>query len=303
MPFSVGQMRAAFEGRYEVERELGRGAFATVFLARDVLHDRAVAIKILHPEIAQGTAVARFDREISIATRLSHPNILALFDSGNAAGLLYYVMPFATGESLRERLEREGALPIDDALRICREILDGLAHAHERNVLHRDIKPENILIESGRALLADFGVARALETDEIGITRTGLFVGTAGYMSPEQAAGGHVDARSDIYAVGWVLYEMLAGEEPLIGPAAHPTLGRIRAGEIRSVRSLRSAVSRELDANVRKALATNPADRFPSAAAFRAELDARRSGVRLPIRILLLVAGGIALALLPLYCS
>jgi serine/threonine protein kinase/tetratricopeptide (TPR) repeat protein len=282
MPVSVEAANAAFAGRYVVERELGRGGFAVVYLARDVRHNRQVAIKVLDPDLTQGSAKDRFHREISVTSKLSHPNILPLFDSGEAAGLLYYVMPFASGESLRARLDREGSLPIDEAVRICCEILDGLAHAHENNVLHRDLKPDNILIESGRAMVADFGIARALGTsEEIGITKTGFAVGTAGYMSPEQASGGRLDVRSDIYAVGCILYEMIAGETPITGPTPQAILGRILAGDIRSLRPVRHAVSEELDATVQRSLATSPVDRFPSAAAFRAELESHRSGANL----------------------
>src|SRR5688572_3400346 len=190
MPVSLEEIRAALGDRYSLERELGRGGFATVFLGRDLRHTRLVAIKVLEPGLAYGDSGERFLREIRFAATLSHPNILPLFDSGEAAGLLYYVMPYAEGESLRARLEREGSLPIDDALRIACGMLDGLAYAHERNILHRDIKPENILLESGHAVIADFGIARALAASgNETITATGLLIGTPAYMSPEQAVG------------------------------------------------------------------------------------------------------------------
>src|SRR5688572_15395511 len=250
MPVSVEEIRAALGDRYSVERELGRGGFATVFLGRDLRHTRRVAIKVLEPGLAHGDSAERFLREIRFAATLSHPNILPLFDSGDAGGLLYYVMPYAEGESLRARLEREGSLPIDDALRIAIGVLDGLAYAHERNILHRDIKPENILLESGHAVIADFGIARALAASETkGITATGLMIGTPAYMSPEQAVGdSRLDARSDLYAVGCVLYEMLGGEPPVTGPSPQAILARRLAGEVRSLRPIRKTVSADLDA-------------------------------------------------------
>jgi serine/threonine-protein kinase len=280
MPVSVDEIRAALGDRYEVERELGRGGFATVFLARDPRHARRVAIKVLEPGLAHGDGAERFLREITFAATLSHPNILPLFDSGTADGLLFYVMPYAEGESLRARLLREGALPIDDALRIACGVLDGLAYAHERNILHRDIKPENILLESGHAVIADFGIARALEaTGSEAITASGLLIGTPAYMSPEQAVGDtRLDGRSDLYAVGCVLYEMLGGEPPVTGPSPQAILARRLAGEVRPLRPIRRTVSPALDATLQRALAPNPADRFATAGAFKAELDAHRSG-------------------------
>src|SRR5687767_4524058 len=280
MPVSVEEICPALGDRDTVGRELGRGGFATVFHRRDLRRTRRGASKVLEPGPGHGDSAERFLREIRFAATLSHPNILPLFDSGDAGGLLYYVMPYAEGESLRARLEREGSLPIDDALRIAIGVLDGLAYAHERNILHRDIKPENILLESGHAVLADFGIARALAaTENEGITATGLLIGTPAYMSPEQAVGdSRLDARSDLYAVGCVLYEMLGGEPPVTGPSPQAILARRLAGEVRSLRPIRKTVSAELDATVQRSLATSPADRFPSARAFRDELDAHRSG-------------------------
>jgi len=200
------RLRAALADRYAVESEIGRGGMATVFLAQDLRHDRQVAIKVLHPELAASLGPDRFLREIKIAAKLDHPHILALYDSGEADGLLYYVMPFVEGESLRERLERDGKLPTDQAIGITVEVADGLAYAHERGVVHRDIKPGNILLSAGHARIADFGVARALGAASAGqATATGLAVGTPRYMSPEQAGAGQVDGRSDTYALGCVL--------------------------------------------------------------------------------------------------
>ncbi|HEU5050567.1 MAG TPA: serine/threonine-protein kinase, partial [Gemmatimonadales bacterium] len=219
------RVEAALEGRYVVERELGRGGMAVVFMGRDVRHGRAVAIKVLRPELAASLAADRFLREIAIASRLTHPHILPLHDSGEVPPdsptgfpLLYYVMPYVEGESLRDRIQREGPLPIGDALRLARGAAAALAHAHAHGVVHRDIKPENILLEDGEAVVADFGLARALDAAaDDPLSLPGLAMGTPAYMSPEQSAGAEVDARTDIYSLGCVLYEMLAGEPPFSG--------------------------------------------------------------------------------------
>ena len=207
--------------RYRLTRELGRGGMATVYLVHDLKHDRPVALKVLHRELAATLGPDRFLREIRIAARLRHPHIVPLYDSGEADGLLYYVMPYIEGESLRDRLRREPQLPLDEALGIACEVADALTHAHKHELIHRDIKPENILLEGGHALVADFGIARAVggaATTQL-TTATGLAIGTPAYMSPEQALGeAAVDARSDVYALGCVLYEMLAGEPPFAAP-------------------------------------------------------------------------------------
>jgi len=205
----ITRLATALGDRYVIERELGAGGMATVYLARDVKHHRQVAVKVLNPELAAAVGPERFLREIEIAARLHHPHILPLYDSGEAGGFLYYVMPLAEGESLRDRLEREKQLPIDDALRIAREVADALSYAHSHDVVHRDIKPENML-ESGHAVVADFGIARAITASGGGtLTGTGMAVGTPAYMSPEQASGEkHLDGRTDLYALGRVLYEM-----------------------------------------------------------------------------------------------
>ncbi len=212
-------LRQAVADRYTVERELGRGGMATVFLAEDVKHRRPVALKVLHPDLAAALGAERFLREIEIAARLQHPHILPLYDSGTAAGFLYYVMPYVEGESLRDRLMRERQLPLDDALRIATEVAGALAYAHSHGIVHRDIKPENILLAGGTAVVADFGIARAITAAGPAagepLTQTGTVVGTPAYMSPEQATGrSEIDGRSDQYSLACVVYEMLVGEPP-----------------------------------------------------------------------------------------
>ena len=208
----VESLATALRGRYTVERELGRGGMATVHLARDLKHDRPVALKVLHRELAHALGPDRFLREIQLTARLDHPHILPVFDSGEAAGFLWYTMPYLEGGSLRERLRREHQLPLEDAVQLAREVADALDCAHQAGIIHRDIKPENILLARGHARVADFGLARAVEAAGASrLTDTGLAVGTPAYMSPEQASAGQVDARTDIYALGCVLFEMLAG--------------------------------------------------------------------------------------------
>jgi len=253
---------------------------ATVYLARDLRHDRPVALKVLHPELSASLGPERFLREIRTTARLEHPHILPLLDSGEATGgaagaLLWYSMPYVEGESLRDRLQREGQLPLDQALRIAREAADALDYAHEHGIVHRDIKPENILLSRGHARIADFGVARALEAaGGAELTATGLAVGTPAYMSPEQASGGHVDARTDIYALGCVLYEMLAGEPPFTGPTPQAVIAKRFTGEVTPLRRVRATVPEVVEQTVLKALAQVPADRFASAAELERALAA-----------------------------
>jgi serine/threonine-protein kinase len=257
------QLRAALGDRYEVERLVGEGGMATVYLAKDLRHGRKVAIKTLRAELAVSIGADRFLREIRLAANLQHPNVLALYDSGDADGILYYVMPFIEGESLRSRLDREQQLPLHDAVRIIREAAEGLAYAHERGIVHRDIKPENILLQNGHALVADFGIARAVDAAGEKLTQTGMAVGTPHYMSPEQALGAdHADGRSDVYSLGCVLYELLAGQAPFDGPNSRAILARHAMEQVPSIRIVRQSVPEELEDVVLQALEKTPADRF-----------------------------------------
>ena len=276
----LAALTAAVADRYAIDRELGRGGMATVYLARDLKHERFVALKTLRPEIALALGHERFLREIKLAARLQHPNILAVYDSGDANGTLYYVMPFVEGESLRDRLEREPQLPLGDAIQITREVADALAYAHSHDVVHRDIKPENILLSGGHAIVADFGIARAVSAaggDKL--TETGLAIGTPAYMSPEQASGtGHVDRRSDIYSLACVLYETLAGQPPFTGPTAQAIMARHSLDHVPRLRIVREAIPDALEAVVNRALEKVPADRHQTAAQFAEALTAAQTG-------------------------
>jgi serine/threonine-protein kinase len=278
----VTQVRTALAGVYQVERVLGEGGMATVYLAEDVKHRRKVAVKVMRPELAATLGANRFLREIEIAAQLSHPHILPVHDSGASQGLLYYVMPYVDGESLRERLHREGQLPPDEAVRLAREVAEAIAYAHGRGIIHRDIKPANIMLGAGHALVADFGIARAVR-NEAGLTGTGLAVGTPQYMSPEQASGARdVDARADIYALGGVLYEMLTGEPPFTGDTPQAILARSLTEEVKPLEAVRPGLPAALGATIRRAMKKDPADRYQSAgelvAALGAALDAVRTG-------------------------
>ena len=266
---------AALADRYRISGAVGAGGMAIVFRADDLKHDRPVAIKILKPELACSLWSARFLREIQIASRLQHPHILPLYDSGEAGDLLYYVMPFVTGESLRARLNREAPLPIADAVRLAREVADGLTHAHDIGVVHRDIKPENILLSGGHALIADFGIARAV-TLAVGdaATEPGLAIGTPLYMSPEQSSAQvDLDARSDIYSLGCMLFEMLSGEPPFRGPTALAIMAAHNTARIPSLRRIRRDVPARVEAAVTRAMAKQPEQRFATAAELFAALD------------------------------
>jgi serine/threonine-protein kinase len=270
-------LRRALADRYAIERELGQGGMATVYLAQDLKHHRPVAIKLLRSELATALGPERFLREIEISAHLHHPHILPLYDSGEAEGLLYYVMPYVEGESLRDRLTREKQLPLEDALQIAREVADALGYAHSHGVIHRDIKPENILLESGHAVVADFGIARAVgsaATEKL--TQTGIAVGTPVYMSPEQAAGSkELDGRSDLYSLGCVLYEMLAGQPPFTGPTVESIVHQHLVTEPPNVTNIRPAVPAPVAAALQRALAKTPADRFNPVALFAEALSGR----------------------------
>ena len=265
------RLSQALSDRYRIERELGQGGMATVYLAHDVRHDRNVALKVLRPELAAIVGADRFLQEIKTTANLQHPHILPLHDSGEADGTVFYVMPHVEGESLRDRLNRERQLPVDEAMRIAREVADALDYAHRHGVIHRDIKPENILLHDGRALVADFGIALAVSRSDGGtrMTETGMSLGTPHYMSPEQAMGEReITAKSDVYALGCVLYEMLVGEPPFAGPTAQAIIARVLTEEPRSLTLQRRTIPPHVEAAVQKALAKLPADRFQTAAQF-----------------------------------
>jgi serine/threonine-protein kinase len=271
----VAKVTRALAGRYRIERVLGEGGMATVYLAEDQKHQRKVAVKVMRPELSATLGAERFLREVQIAAKLSHPHILPLYDSGESDGLLYYVMPNVEGETLKDRLARDGALTADEALRYGREVADALAYAHARGVVHRDIKPANILLSNGHALVADFGIARALDSGGgEALTKTGLAVGTPQYMAPEQATGEkEVDGRADVYATGAVLYEMLAGEPPFTGPNARAVLTRSLTETPRALTSVRAGLVPSFDTLVQKALAKSPMDRYASAETLGTALD------------------------------
>jgi serine/threonine-protein kinase len=276
MPQALDQLRTSLADCYDIERELGRGGMATVYLARDLKHDRQVAVKVLLPDLSFALGPERFRREIDLATHVSHPHILPVYDSGEADGLLYYVMPYVAGQSLRDRLIVERQLSLDDSLRIACQIAGALDHAHRHGIVHRDIKPENILLEDGQALIADFGIARALSAvgDEK-LTKTGISLGTPAYMSPEQAmADPYVDGRSDIYSLGCVLYEMLAGTPPFTGPTAQAVIARHALAEVPSLTVARSTISDEVEDAVLRAMSKVPADRYATAGEFAEALMA-----------------------------
>jgi len=270
MPSSLEALRAALAGRYEIDREIGHGGMATVYLARDAKHKRQVAVKVLHPELAATIGPERFVREIEISAGLTHPHILPLFDSGQADGCLYYVMPYIEGESLRERLDRDGKLSVEEGIRITDQVASALSYAHEQGVIHRDIKPENILLAGDQAIVADFGIARAVQVaGGEKLTGTGLAIGTPAYMSPEQAMGlEEVDARSDVYALGCVVYEMVVGRTPYEGTTPQALLAKHAAATVPGLRMSDPGIPVFVERAVEKALAKNPEDRFQSASTF-----------------------------------
>ena len=274
------RLASALAGRYRIERELGAGGMATVFLAHDLRHGRDVAIKVLHPELGAALGSERFLAEIRTTARLQHPHILPLLDSGEADGLLYYVMPYVAGESLRDRLERERQLPVADALRVADEVADALGAAHGHGIVHRDVKPENILLQDGHALVADFGIALAVQ--QAGgqrMTQTGLSLGTPHYMAPEQAMGEKViDARADVYALAAVTYEMLTGEPPFTGPTVQAIVAKVMSEPVRPVRVARPSVPEHVDEALQVALEKLPADRYSGVRQFAEAL--RQEGAR-----------------------
>jgi serine/threonine protein kinase/Flp pilus assembly protein TadD len=274
---TLEHIQAAFTDRYTIEREIGRGGMATVYLAHDRKHDRQVALKVLHPELAVTLGPERFLREIKVAARLSHPRIVSLHDSGKAGDYLYYVMPYIEGESLRQRLEREGKLPVDEAVEIARHVASALTYAHATGVVHRDIKPENVMLHQGEAVVTDFGIAKAVTSagSEKSLTQTGSSVGTPAYMSPEQAAGtAELDGRSDVYSLGCMLYEMLAGQLPFPAQSMQAMLVRHLMDPVPSVRQARSEVPEGVDRAVAQAMAKDPAERFATSADFSQALHA-----------------------------
>ncbi len=314
------RLAAALSDRYLIARELGAGGMATVYLAEDLKHHRRVAIKVLRPELAASLGPERFLREIATTANLRHPHILPLYDSGEVLveppergdgprSFLYYVMPFVEGESLRDRLNREKQLPLDDAVRIAREVADALSYAHSRGVIHRDIKPENILLESGHAVVADFGIARAVAAaGGEQLTETGMAIGTPTYMSPEQAAGARdLDGRTDLYALACVLYEMLAGQPPFTGPTTESIVRQHLTGTPPPITQFRPAVPAEVAGALQRALAKTPADRFNPVAQFADALQRpttmthrvapRRSRLLVPAAALLVVGAIVALLL------
>ncbi len=266
----IERLRGALEQSYTIDRELGRGGMATVYLAQDVKHERLVALKVLHPELAASLGPDRFLREIKTAARLNHPHILGLHDSGEADGFLYYVMPYVEGESLRERLDREHQLPIDEAVHHARSIAAALDYAHRQNVVHRDIKPENVMLYEGEAMVMDFGIAKAVSVaGHETLTQTGMMVGTPAYVSPEQAAGEpEIDGKSDQYSLACVLYEMLSGERAFIGPTAQAVMAKRFTEAPKPLRSLRGSVPESVERAVSKAMSTDASARYKTSAMF-----------------------------------
>jgi serine/threonine-protein kinase len=279
------RLAEALADRYAIEGEIARGGMASVHLARDLKHGRRVAIKVMRDEVSAAVGAERFLEEIRVTALLQHPHILPLFDSGSVGGLLWYAMPFVEGETLRSRLTREGRLPVDDAVRLAGEVADALEHAHARGIVHRDIKPENVLLQEGHALVADFGIALALEhAGGERLTRTGLTLGTPQYMAPEQAAGERaIDARADVYALGTMVYEMLVGEPPFASGSRQAVLLRILREPAPALATLRPDVSPSLDAAVRQALEKRPDRRFAGAAAFAAAMVAPIKDTAAPV--------------------
>ncbi|HYL31404.1 MAG TPA: serine/threonine-protein kinase, partial [Gemmatimonadales bacterium] len=278
MADSPAALADALRDRYLLERELGRGGMATVHLARDLKHDRPVALKVLHPALAHALGSERFQREIRFAARLQHPHILSVHDSGESAGLLWFTMPYVEGESLRDRLRRGGPLPVAEAVRLVREVAEALGYAHRRGIVHRDVKPENVLLAHGHALVADFGIARSTERPDgdadAPLTETGMTIGTVSYMSPEQANGRRdTDGRSDIYSLGCMLHELLTARPPFTGPNAMAVITQHFMTPPPPLRALRADVPARVEAAVLRALAKEREARFATAEEFAAALE------------------------------
>jgi serine/threonine protein kinase/Flp pilus assembly protein TadD len=270
------ELETALSSRYRLDRELGRGGMATVYLANDLRHDRRVALKVLHPELSSALGPDRFLREIKLAARLNHPHIVPLFDSGEAGGFLFYVMPVVEGESLRDRLLRDGQVPVEEALQLVRGIASALDYAHRQNIVHRDIKPENVMLQEGEAMVMDFGIAKAVSVAASDtLTQTGMMVGTPAYVSPEQAAGEAViDGRSDQYSLACVLYEMLSGRKPFVGPTAQAVLSKRFTEPVPSIRSVFSSAPEEIEVALGKALAKDATERYSTTMEFARALVA-----------------------------
>jgi serine/threonine-protein kinase len=276
------RLRAALHDRYRLDRRVGQGGMATVYLAEDLKHHRQVALKVLRPELSASLGTERFLREIALAAQLQHPHIVPVYDSGSADGLLYYVMPFVEGESLRDLVRREGRVSLDRAAEIVREAASGLQYAHDQGVVHRDIKPENIMLSGGHAVVADFGIARAIDasrSEDVGLTGTGIAIGTPAYMSPEQATADRVDARTDQYALACVFYEMVSGKQAFAGPTVQAILTAMLTGPRPRLSAVAEGVPGEVDGATQRALATDPADRFDSITAFARAVARESSGV------------------------
>ena len=287
------RLRAALGERYAIERQAGEGGMATVWLARDLKHGREVAVKVLRPELGASIGTDRFLREIELAAKLQHPHIVPVYDSGAAQGVLYYVMPFVEGESLRDRLRRDGTLPIEEAQRYLQEVASALAYAHQRGIVHRDIKPENIMLSGGVAVVTDFGIARAMEAGSENLTGIGMAIGTPAYMSPEQAtAGDDVDARSDQYSLACVYYEMLTGKQPFTGPTAKAVMAQSLTGPRPKASASRQGLPPGLDAALARGLASEPSERFPTISGFaEAAAQAANGGRRLSTPLLAGIGG------------
>ena len=272
VPASGQRLRDALSGTYAIDRELGRGGMATVYLAQDERHDRLVALKVLHAEIAESLGAERFLREIRTAARLNHPHILPLFDSGAVDGFLYYVMPYVEGESLRQTLDRLGQIPVEDAIAYTQEMSAALDYAHRQGIVHRDIKPENVMVHEGIAMLMDFGIAKALGSDSSGtLTSVGMLVGTPAYMSPEQAFGeSTIDGRSDQFSLACVLYEMITGKQPFSGATAHAIIAQRMSAASPDLDELSDRVGSDVDSALRRAMSLDAANRFETTRDFGA---------------------------------